>query len=182
MLRSGDVRDGQSNSLRPSLIIHHCRDSGRIPELPAPVATPRVARVADKRLGVHCVAEEALDIISRHVSETPEQPQNADDTRRREQLPHSAGANPLEPCTLDLPGGPALLGSDINEIRHDRDLARAMSCESVASGASHKRLPIATGMIARLPITTHETGLSMASISPTVTTMPAQAANTRNFR
>lgn len=57
-----------------------------------------------------------------------------------------------------------------------------MSSESVGSGASHNWFPIHTGIIARLPITTHESGLSMASINPTVTTIAAHAASTKSFR
>lgn len=150
--------------------------------LPAPAATPRAAWVSNKRLGVHCVTEQALNSISSHISETPEQPQNGDDSQRRKQLPHPAGANRLEPGTLGLPGCPALFGSDIEDVGHEPARPRAMSSDSVASGASHNRLPIATGIIAKLPITTHERGLSIASISPAVTTIPAHAANTRSFR
>ena len=69
---------------------------------------------------------------------------------------------------------------DIADVRHER--VSTMSSESVASGACHSRLPMITGMIARLPITTHERGVSMASIVPTVTTIPADDANTRSFR
>lgn len=57
-----------------------------------------------------------------------------------------------------------------------------MSSESVGSGAIQNWYPSTTGMIARLPISTQDTGLSMASINPTVTTSAAHADSTKSFR
>jgi hypothetical protein len=77
-----------------------------------------------------------------------------------------------------------LRGSDLDDVHHDRDRDRAlaMSCDSVASGASHNQLPMTTGIIVRLATNTHRSGLSMATTNPTVMTVPAHAAKTRSFR
>jgi hypothetical protein len=75
-----------------------------------------------------------------------------------------------------------LLGSDIDDVHHDRDRALALSCNSVGSGAPHNQLPMTTGIIVRLATNTHRSGLSMARINPTVMTVPAHAVKTRSFR
>lgn len=67
-------------------------------------------------------------------------------------------------------------------LPHGRDRPFAMICESVGGGAFHNQLPMITGKIARLAINIQRSGLSMATINPTVMIVPAHAANTRSFR
>ena len=130
-LRDRAVRDRLGFGFQPPLVIHHYRNTGVIPPLSAPGATPRAGGVSRKRLGVHGMAENALNVVH-----------------------HDRG----------------------------RDRSLAMSSESVASGASHNQLPTATGIIARLAMSNHRSGLSMATINPTVATVAAHAANTKSFR
>src|SRR5687767_9660677 len=116
------------------------------------------------------------------VSEAPEQPQNRGDTNRRKQFSDPAGTHRFKPRALEFPRRPALLDIGVDDVHHDRDRPLATSSERVGSGASHNQWPIAAGIIARLAMTTHSSGLSKVSSTPIVMTVAAHDANTRNFR
>jgi len=68
------------------------------------------------------------------------------------------------------------------DVRHERDRPLAMSCESVASGATQNQLPIAAGISAKQATNIHLSGRSTARIMPTIATVATHVDNTRSFR